>query len=88
MSIHPRTLEPGKGSVDACADEGETDAAPPTPSLVHFVLENFAFAMLTSLTIFVVVFSVTWLTIIQDARLMIDQVLSNETGVSLPPCFY
>ena len=78
------TLKPSKEPADACADEGEINVAPPIPSLVHFALGSFAFAMfLISLITFVVFFAVTWLTVIRDARLMKDQVLSNATGVSL-----
>ena len=58
----------------------------PTPPLVHFVLGNFALAMLLiSLIIFVVFFVVAWLTVLRDARSMRDQVLSNATGVSISP---
>jgi len=65
----------------------EIDAMPPTPSLIHFVLGNFAFAMfLIFLLIFIVFFVVTWLTVLRDARLVRDQVHSNVTGVSIS-CF-
>jgi len=62
------------------------EVRPPTPSLIHFVLGNFAFAMLLiSLIIFIPFFSVAWLTVFRDAWSMRDQVLSNATGVSLSP---
>jgi len=73
---------------DACADEDEVNAMLPTTSFIHSVLGNFAFAVfLISLAIFIVFFTATWLTVLQDARSMRDQVLSNMTGVSLPLCF-
>ena len=76
-SIAPEDLIP-----TPAADEDEVRS--PTPSLVHFVLGNFAFAMfLISLTIFIVFFAVAWLTILRDARSIGDQVLSNATGVSI-----
>jgi len=74
---------------DACADEdSEVNMMLPTPSLIHSVLGNFAFAVfLISLAILIVFFAATWLTVLRDARSMRDQVLSNVTGVSLPICF-
>jgi len=73
---------------DACVDEDEANILLPTPSLIHSVLGNFAFAVfLISLAILVVFFTATWLTVLQDARSMRDQVLSKVTGVSLPLCF-
>ena len=81
------TLKSSKGSVDACVDEGGINPMYPTPSLVHFVLGNFAFAtFLISLIISIVFFAVTWLTVLRDAQSMKDQVLSDATGVSLSPC--
>jgi len=88
ISLRPaRTLKSGR-SADACVDEDEINAMPPTPSLVHFVLGNFAIAMsLISLIIFTVFFVVTWLNVLRDARSMIDQVRFNVTGVRLSLCF-
>jgi len=66
----------------------EDEVKHPTPSLVHFVLGNFTFAMsLISLIIFIPFFAVAWLTVFRDAWSMRDQVLSNATGVSLSPYF-
>ena len=89
ISLRPAgTLKSGRRSADACVDEDEINAMPPTPFLVHFVLGNFAFAMFfISLIVFIVFFAVTWLTVLRDARSMVDQVLSNVTGVSLSLCF-
>jgi hypothetical protein len=89
ISLSPaETLKSSRGSADACVDEDEIDAMSPTPSLVHFVLGNFAFAMtLISLIVFIAFFAVTWLTVLRDARSMRDQVLSNAAGVSLSFCF-
>ena len=82
------TPKSSRASVDACVGEEELNAAPPIPSLVHFILGNFAFAMfLISLIIFIVSFAVTWFTVLRDARLMKDQVLSDTTGVGLSFCF-
>jgi len=79
------TFKSSGGSAGARVNEDEINAMPgPTPSLVHFVLGNFILAMfLISLIIFIVFFAVTWLTVLRDARLMKDQVLSNATGVSI-----
>jgi len=82
------TLKSGKRSMDACANEDEVNMMPPTPSLIHSVLGNFAFAVfLISLAVLIVFFAVTWLTVLRDARSMKDQVLSNVTGASLPLYF-
>jgi len=82
------TLESSRGSTDACVDEDEANIILPTPSLIHSVLGNFAFAVfLISLAILIVFSAATWLTVLRDARSMRDQVLSNVTGVSLPLCF-
>ena len=82
------TPRSSRRSADACVDEDEINAMLPTPFLVHFVLGNFAFAMFfISLIVFIVFFAVTWLTVLRDARSMVDQVLSNVTGVSLSLCF-
>ena len=65
-----------RGSVDARVNEDGIYAIPPTPSLVHFVLGNFALAMfLISLIISIVFFAVTWLTVLRDPRSMNDQAL-------------
>jgi len=89
ISLSPAgPLKSGRRSADACVDEDEINAMPPIPFLVRFVLGNFAFAMFfISLIVFIVFFAVTWLTVLRDARSMIDQVLSNATGVSLSLCF-
>jgi len=80
----PITLNFGTGFADSCADEDQINAFPPTPSLIRFVLGNFFFATsLIFLTLFIVFFAVTWFTVLWDARLMRDQVLSNVNGVSL-----
>jgi hypothetical protein len=74
------------GSTDNPTRTGEEaiNAIPPTPSIVHSILGNFASVVsLISLIVFVVFFAVTWLTVLQDARLMRDRVHSNATGVSL-----
>jgi len=82
------TLEPSRGSADACADQDKVNMMLPTPSLIHSVLGNFAFAVfLISLAILIVFLAATWLTILRDARSMRDQVLSDVTGVSLPLYF-
>jgi len=82
------TLESSRGSADACADQDEVKMMPPTPSLIHSVLGNFAFAVfLISLVILIIFFAATWVTVLRDARSMRDQVLSNVTGVSPPLCF-
>jgi len=82
------TLKSGGGSADACANEGEVNVTPPTPSLIHSVLGNCAFAVfLISLAAIIVFSAATWVTVLRDARSMRDQVLSNVTGVSLPFCF-
>jgi len=74
----------GRGSAGACVDEDEINAMSPAPSLIHFVLGNFVFAMfLISLIVFVVSFAVAWLTVLPDARSMRNQVLSSATGVSI-----
>ena len=81
------TLESSRRSVDAYADQDEVNMMLPTPSLIHSVLGNFAFAVsLISLAILIVFFAVIWLTVLRDARSMRDQVLSNVTGVSPPLC--
>ena len=81
----PPTAPEGLMPIPA-ADEDEI--MPPTPSLVYFVLGNFALAMLLiSLIILIPSFAVAWLTVFRDARSMSDQVLSNATGVSLSPYF-
>ena len=46
ISLSPTgTFNSSRGSADVCADEDEINAMYPTPSLVHFVLRNFTFAM-------------------------------------------
>jgi len=69
------TLKSSRGSAGGYVDEEEINVMPPSPSLIHFVLANFALAMLLiSLTIFVVFFfAVAWLTVLRDARSMRDQ---------------
>ena len=89
VDIRAGTLKSSRGSADACAGEDEISAVPPNHSFAHFVLGNFALAMfLISLIIFIVFFAVTWFTVIRDARLMKNQLLSNTTGVSLSFYFY
>jgi len=80
----PRILNSGMGFADSCADEDKINAMLPTPSLTRFVLGNFFFATFSIfLTLFIVFFAVTWFTVLRDARLMRDQVLSDVNGVSL-----
>jgi len=85
ISLSPAgTLKSGRRSADACVDGDKINAIPPTPFLVDFVLGNFAIAMsLISFVVLTVFFAMTWLTVFRDARSMIDQVLSNATGVRL-----
>ena len=60
----------------------EDKVRPPTPSLIHCVLGNFASTMLLiSLIIFIPFFAVAWLTVFRDAWSMRDQVLSNVLTV-------
>ena len=68
-------------------DEIEVVPLPSSPSTrppAHYVLGNFFLATsLISLIIFTIFLTVTWLTVLQDARSMNDRVLSNVTGVSI-----
>ena len=86
ISLSPAgTSKSGRGYAGARVDEDKINAMPDTtPSLIHFVLGNFVLAMfLISLIILIVSFALTWFTVLRDARLMRDQVLSNATGVSI-----
>ena len=69
------------GPVDGCADEGAMSAIPPAPSLIRFVFAIFSI----SLTLFIFFFTVAWVTVLRETRLMKDQVLSDANGVSLYP---
>ena len=86
----PNSGAPNSGSsLDTSANEDDIDVIfPPstlsTQSPAHFVLSNFFFAMsLISLILFIIFSTVTWFTVLRDARSMSDQLLSNATGVSL-----
>jgi len=77
-------LKSSRRSAGACAGQSEINVVSRIPFLVNFILGNFAFAMfLISLVTSIVFFAVAWFTVIRDARLMRDQILSNATGVSL-----
>ena len=95
MTTRPRGLgdptlgfaESDTGSAVTCI---EIDAIPLTPFLVNFVFGNFFLAtFLISLATLIVFLIVVWLTVLRDARLMKDQVLSNATrpGVSHHPYY-
>ena len=75
----PAIFKPGPAG--GCADEGAINAMPPTPSLIHFLFEMFSI----SLTLFIFFFTVAWVTVLRETRLMEDRVLSDANGVSLHP---
>jgi len=82
-----RTLETstefGSRSVDASAEINRIPcpSATSTQSPVHFILDNFFFAVsLITLIIFTFFFAVTWFTVFQDARSITDRI--GATGVS------
>jgi len=85
-----RTPMSNNHPADASVDEGEVNTAPhpsafSTRSPVQFVLGNFFLAIfLISLIVLLLFSTVTWFTVLQDARSMSD--LSDATGVSLGSC--
>ena len=87
----PGTPESDRRPADTPADEDEITqprhSSLSAQSLVHSVLGNFFFARsLISLIIFIAFFTVTWFTVLQDARSMNDGIFFNTTGVSLCLC--
>jgi len=78
------SLSPARTKSSKGVGEDKINAMHPITSLVHSVLGNFAIAMsLISFIVFTVFFAMTWLTVLRGARSMIDQALSNATGVRL-----
>ena len=72
----PAIFKPGP--VDGCTDEDTINAIPPAPSFIHFVFVIFSI----SLTLLIFFFTVAWVTVLRETRLMNDQVLSDANGVS------
>jgi len=79
------TTTTGRRPTGAFTNGDEIDTAP-HPSIlsaqspVHFLLGNFFAMPLISLIIFIIFITVTWFTVLQDARSVNDRILSNATG--------